>query len=187
MNRPDRHKMDYQNNREVYPERLDVDGNDDYDKKDNMDNNESSSCSSDEEHDKLSNIHNFRGGNPHVEPTNPNASIRRVDSWTSFVTRSERNILLGKDKPPTQDEASKRKVKFVHDDLLETVHEVETVPDDMKAQCWMNASDFDHLDKEVALTKFRWENHKSGKIKFDEEANSVCVSCHTVIYVFLLG
>jgi hypothetical protein len=81
---------------------------------------------------------------------------------------------LGKDRPPSEEEASKRKVKFVHDDQLETVHQVETVPDEIKSQYWMNGSDFDRLDKEVSLTKFRWENHKSGKIEFDEDENSVC-------------
>ena len=88
------------------------------------------------------------------------------------MTRSQRTLELGKDKPPSKAEAAKRKVQFA-DHALEVVHEVVQVADEHKASVYMNNEDFDRMDKEVSLTKFRWDNHKAGKIKFDENKNSV--------------
>ena len=129
---------------------------------DDDDDDDSSSSYSDE--DRLSSIHNIQ---------KKNSSIRRTDSWQSFVTRSERNSILGKDKPPSEEEARRRKVHFHDNSSLECVHEIDYVPDDIKPSYYMTESDFERFDKELALTRFRWENHKQGKIKFDEKMNSV--------------
>jgi hypothetical protein len=97
--------------------------------------------------------------------------IPRNQSFVSFLTRSERSHLMGKDKPPSLIESSKRKIRF-HDNL-ETVHTVELVPDNEKKHYWTNHVDFDRFENEIKLTKFRWENHKSGRIKFDEISSSI--------------
>jgi len=100
-------------------------------------------------------------------------SIRRNDSFTSFLTRSERAALLGKDKPPPPEEARKRRVKFRDDPTLETVHVVDKVSDEDKAQVYMNNDDFSRAETELKLTMFRWENHLAGTIAFDENNNSM--------------
>jgi hypothetical protein len=142
-------KMDH-----VIDERLILDKKDDDD----------SCCSSDS--DEILSIQKVRGGRK-------NTSIRRTDSWESFMTRSERALALGKDKPPSQKEARTRKVQFVADDRLNSVLLLEAIPEDTKSSYYMNETDFDRLDKDISLTRFRWENHKAGKIKFDENLNSV--------------
>ena len=99
--------------------------------------------------------------------------IPRNPSWLSFVSRSERNHLLGKEKPPSAEEVRSRKVKFADEPQLETLHEVDQVSPEDKPNYWMNSDDFDRLDNEVKLMKFRWENHKSGKIKLDENTSTI--------------
>lgn len=99
--------------------------------------------------------------------------IRRNYSLESFLTRSERAALLGKDPPPTPAEERKRRVHFVAEHLLEIVHEVVGVTPEEKSEYWMNGLDFDRQENEVKLTKFRWENHKVGRIKFDENTSTL--------------
>lgn len=113
--------------------------------------------------------------NAHLKSLRPNSqiSIRRNDSFNSFLTRSERAALLGKDKPPSPEEARKRKVKFVEDNILETVHEVDRVPDAEKPNVYMDGEDFSRMETDLKMTMFRWENHVSGHIPFDENANSM--------------
>jgi hypothetical protein len=109
-----------------------------------------------------------------IRPSNGfGSSIRRSDSWVSFLTRSERNVLLGKDQPPPPSEASKRKVQFRDSDALEAVREVEIVDDKDKDKLYMNNTDFDRIETDVKLTRFRWDNHVMGKIPFDESQNSM--------------
>jgi hypothetical protein len=98
-------------------------------------------------------------------------SIRRNDSFTSFLSRSERNIILGKDKPPPSSEASKRRIQFR--DALEDVKEIEKIQDEFKEHYWMTDTDFDRIETDVKMTQFRWQNSKTGKIPFDEVNNSI--------------
>jgi len=114
--------------------------------------------------------------NAHLKQIRPGAqesSIRRNDSFVSFMTRSERNAILGKDKPPSKEEAEKRSVKFKIEPYLETVHLVEQVDDSEKDNVWLTNKDFDRQETEIKMTQFRWENHKEGKIPFDESKNTV--------------
>lgn len=131
--------------------------------------NDVEELSSDDEEDgdvpEMQKISNNRNG-----PGN----IPRNYSYTSFLTRSERNRIEGKDPPPTPQEAAKRKVKFPDNEHeLETVHEVDPVADEEKKNYWLNGSDFDRFDNDVKITLFRWKNHVSGDLKFDETNNSI--------------
>lgn len=100
-------------------------------------------------------------------------SLRRNDSFESFLTRSERVALLGKDPPPPLEELKKRKVQFVSMDSseLETVFEVETFPPEVKDRMYMCNTDFDRIETEVRMTSFRWENRE--QIPFDDNQNSM--------------
>jgi len=112
--------------------------------------------------------------NAHLKQLKPSQiSIRRNDSFTSFLTRSERAALLGKDKPPSPEEARQRKVKFVEDNLLETVHEIDLVPVEDKPSVYMDGDDFSRIETDLKMTSFRWENHLSGHIPFDDNTNSM--------------
>jgi hypothetical protein len=105
---------------------------------------------------------------------NTPGNIPRNYSYSSFLTRSERHRLEGKDPPLTPQEAAKRKVKFPdNDEELETIHEVEPVADEEKKSYWLDGSDFDRFDNDVKITVFRWKNHMSGDLQFDEENNSI--------------
>ncbi|GAX09211.1 hypothetical protein FisN_17Lh175 [Fistulifera solaris] len=105
---------------------------------------------------------------------NTPGNIPRNYSYSSFLTRSERHRLEGKDPPLTPQEAAKRKVKFPdNDEELETIHEVEAVADEDKKNYWLDGSDFDRFDNDVKVTVFRWRNHVSGDLKFDEDNNSI--------------
>jgi hypothetical protein len=128
-----------------------------------IDDDDDDDSSSEDEDAHLKSI--FRGGKK--------SSIRRTDSWENFMTRSQRNAVLGKDRPPSAEEARRRKVKFRADEKLEEVKEVEDVPEEDRPNYWLDNRDFDRFETEVKLTRFRWENHLSGKIKFDEENNSM--------------
>ena len=101
------------------------------------------------------------------------SSINRNASWLSFVSRSERARILGKEKPPPPEEEQRRKVHFVDEGKLETVHEVDPVDAQDKRNYWMSGEDFDRLENELKLTRFRWENHKDGKIKLDESTTTI--------------
>jgi hypothetical protein len=111
--------------------------------------------------------------NAHLKQLRPgqNSSIRRNDSYTSFLSRSERNSILGKDLPPTQQEVAKRRIQF-RDSLFDIV-EFEKVEKNMKDQYWMTDTDFDRIETDVRMTQFRYENAKTGKIPFDEVNNSI--------------
>jgi hypothetical protein len=111
--------------------------------------------------------------NAHLKQLRPgqNSSIRRNDSFTSFITRSERKSLFGEDPPPTEQEAAKRRVKFC--EPLFDVYEIEKVDNAIKDQYWMNDEDFDRIETDLKVTQFRYENYKNGKIPFDEEQNTV--------------
>lgn len=101
------------------------------------------------------------------------SSIRRNDSYTSFLTRSQRNLLLGKDQPPSQEEEAQRSVHFKAD--LEVVHEIPGV-EEYKLdfdKIWMTSGDFDRVEADMKITMFRWENHLSGKIAFDHHNNTM--------------
>ena len=104
---------------------------------------------------------------------NSRFSIRRNDSLNSFLTRSERAAMLGKDKPPSSEEARKRTVKFRDEAELENVHEIEQVADEDRAKVYMNNEDFSRIETDLKMTSFRWENHLDGKISFDENNNSM--------------
>jgi hypothetical protein len=112
--------------------------------------------------------------NAHLKQLQPGAqqhSIRRNDSFDSFITRSERALLLGKDLPPPPSEASRRRIKF--SESLEDIKEIERVHPEVKEQYWMTNSDFDRIESEIRITQFRWENAQAGKIPFDEINNSI--------------
>jgi hypothetical protein len=119
----------------------------------------------DDSHDENAHLKQLRPGQNNV------GSIRRNDSLTSFLTRSERNSILGKDPPPTAQEASKRRIQFR--DTLVDVIEFDKVEKDAKKQYWMTDEDFDRIETDVKMTQFRFENSKSGKIPFDEANNSI--------------
>lgn len=106
--------------------------------------------------------------------SNKPGTISRNYSYSSFLTRSERHRLEGKDPPLSPQEAAKRKVKFPDNEQeLETVHEVEPVADEEKKDYWLNGSDFDRFDNDVKVTMFRWKNHVSGDLTFDDDNNSI--------------
>jgi len=107
-----------------------------------------------------------------IKPSN-GFSIRRNDSFASFLTRSERAALLGKDKPPSPEEERKRKVHFVEDSELDTIHEVDLITEEDKPQVYMTGEDFGRIETDVKMTNFRWENHLAGKIKFDASTNTM--------------
>lgn len=119
----------------------------------------------DDSHDENAHLKQIRSGQK------DGGSIRRNDSFTSFLTRSERNSLLGKDKPPTEQEASKRRIRFR--DTLVDIIEFDKIGKDVKNQYWMNDEDFDRIETDVKMTQFRYENSKAGKIPFDETNNSI--------------
>ena len=119
----------------------------------------------DDSHDKNAHLKQLRPGNNGV------SSIRRHDSFTSFLTRSERNLILGKDSPPTELEASKRRIRFR--ETLVDIIEFDKIGKDVKNQYWMTDEDFDRIETDVKMTQFRFENSKSGKIPFDEANNSI--------------
>jgi hypothetical protein len=98
--------------------------------------------------------------------------IKRNESYNNFLTRSQRLQILGKDKPPSPEEISQRKVRF-QEKVLEVVHEIPQVDPQDKEKIWLSNSDFDRQENEIKLTCFRWENHVKGSIPFDEDNNSI--------------
>lgn len=133
-------------------------------------NEEDSDSSSEDENADLKSISRFK-----QQPSN--GSMRRTDSLERFITRSERLSIIGKDKPPAEDEVAKRKVKFRPDEDLESIHILDHYTtdedNDWKSQCFMTDSDFDRNDADMKLTHFRWQNHLNGTIRFDESENSL--------------
>jgi hypothetical protein len=94
-------------------------------------------------------------------------------SFANFLTRSERNHLLGLDKAPEPEEAQRRSVKFRDESRLSVVHTIPRVEDEDKELVWFNSRDFSRFDTDTKVTIFRWENHITGKIKFDYDQNSI--------------
>jgi hypothetical protein len=119
--------------------------------------------SSEDENADLKSIHYFSQQKAQSSGT----SLRRVDSLERFTTRSLRLSILGKDKPPPAEEASKRTVRFRPDEDLESVL-IFSVPEDAIDDSHMTHADFERNDADMKLTHFRWENHLNGKIRFDE-------------------
>jgi hypothetical protein len=79
---------------------------------------------------------------------------------------------LGKDKPPSSEEISQRKVRF-QEKVVESVHEIPRVEFRDKRKIWLSNIDFDRQENEIKLTCCQWKNHVKGSIPFDEDNNSV--------------
>jgi hypothetical protein len=106
---------------------------------------------------------------------NEGRSIRRSNSWTSFLTRSERHREQA-DEPPTQQEVAARKVRFRDDPELEEVRILELDPpltSSEKRSCHGSSDDQDRMEMEVQMTLMRWDNHEDGKIEFDDNRHSI--------------
>ena len=104
-----------------------------------------------------------------------NRSIRRSNSWTSFLTRSERHREQA-EEPPTQQEVAARKVRFRDDPELEEVRFLELDPPLTPAEkksYHSSSDDNDRMEMEVQMTFMRWDNHKDGKIEFDDNQHSI--------------
>jgi hypothetical protein len=104
-----------------------------------------------------------------------NRSIRRSNSWTSFLTRSERHREQA-EEPPTQQEVAARKVRFRDDPELEEVRVLELDPPltpSEKKSCHLSSDDNDRMEMEVQMTFMRWDNHEGGKIEFDDNRHSI--------------
>lgn len=138
---------------------------------DNDDDDDGASSSSSE--DENAHLKMLKPSNNNSVNNNITLSIRRNDSYTSFLTRSERAAARGKDPPPPQTEVSQRRVQFVDDHALEHVHEIEIIPPEERASVYMTQSDFERAETEMKITLFRWENHQNGHIPFDEDNNSI--------------
>jgi hypothetical protein len=106
---------------------------------------------------------------------NENRSIRRSNSWTSFLTRSERHREQV-EEPLTQQEVAQRKVRFRDDPELEEVRILELDPPltpSEKRSCHLCDDDNDRMAMEVQMTLMRWDNHEDGKIEFDDNRHSI--------------
>jgi hypothetical protein len=102
-------------------------------------------------------------------------SIRRSNSWTSFLTRSERHR-EETEVPLSPQEVAKRKVQFRDDHELEEVRVLELDPPltpSEKTSCHLSDSDNDRMQMEVQMTLMRWDNHEDGKIEFDDNRHSI--------------
>lgn len=98
--------------------------------------------------------------------------MRRNASMESFLTRSQRALLLGKDPPPSVDEARSRVVQF--SSLDPVVHIIPRVVDEaLLDKMFLNDDDFDRMDADMKITHFRWQNHVAGKIPFDASKNTM--------------
>ena len=122
----------------------------------------------DEEVDKLSHISNIKKGG-----YGSGSSLRRYDEYQSFLTRSERAIAKP-DLPPSEDEKKRRKVQFPDSESrLVTIRELDPITSAESDKYYMHKDDFLRCDRDVEMTSFRWENHLSGRIPFDEENNTL--------------
>jgi hypothetical protein len=103
------------------------------------------------------------------------ASIHRCNSWTSFLTRSERHRECP-EEPPRPEEMAQRKVQFRDDPGLEEVRVLELDPPltgAEKNQCHLSDTDNDRMQMEVKMTFMRWDHHEDGQIEFDENQHSI--------------
>lgn len=99
------------------------------------------------------------------------ANLRRNASMESFITRSERSMIIGLDRPPSVEELRTRKVQFAVDPVIHQIPKEED--QDVLDRLFLTDSDFDRMDADMKLTHFRWQNHVSGVIPFDEQHNTV--------------
>jgi hypothetical protein len=102
-------------------------------------------------------------------------SIHRCNSWTSFLTRSERHRECPEEAPP-KEEMAQRKVQFRDDPELEEVRVLELDPpltSTEKNQCHLSDTDNDRMQLEVKMTFLRWDHHEDGQIEFDENQHSI--------------
>lgn len=101
-------------------------------------------------------------------------SIRRSNSFTSFLTRSERH----REKPdaePSPQEVAKRKVQF-RDESENQFLSMELNPpmsSSEKKSCHLTDDDNERMKLEVQMTLMRWDNHESGVIEFDDNKHSI--------------
>lgn len=140
------------------------DDNDDPDRLDYDDCSEDDEADEEEEiDDHISNIKNVQN------------SLRasRNNSWTSFMTRSERNALLGNEQSSIQEGISKKhRIQFRQPECS-MVHEIPSVTSEEKKTYWYHRHDLDRIDTEIKMTLFRWQNHIDGKIPFNEKDNTI--------------
>lgn len=127
------------------------------------------------------------------------ASLRRFDELGDFRTRSERSRSErdaslrassedaggGIDLPgplaavsslfagqlPSSNSLSGRRVQFHPPQGLQVVQEIPELDDEDARMCYMTSENWNSIDMDVELTRKRWENHKSGSIKFDKDNN----------------
>jgi hypothetical protein len=107
--------------------------------------------------------------------TGENTSIRRSNSWTSFLTRSERHREQV-EEPLSPTEVATRKVRFRDDPELEEVriHALDPpLSSSEKRSCHLSDSDNERMAMEVQMTLMRWDNHEDGKIEFDDNQHSI--------------
>jgi hypothetical protein len=103
------------------------------------------------------------------------ANMRRCNSWTSFLTRSERHRQQA-DQPPSVQEMAERKVQFRDDANLEEVRVMELDPPLTAAEkdsCHLTDTDTDRMQLEVKMTFLRWDHHEDGQIEFNENQHSI--------------
>jgi hypothetical protein len=107
---------------------------------------------------------------------NSGRSIRRSNSWTSFLTRSERHHEEVEETPRSPTEVAAHKVRFRDEPELEEVWIQELDPPLTPAEkksCHLSNDDNERMEMEVQMTFMRWDNHKGGKIAFDDNRHSI--------------
>lgn len=113
--------------------------------------------------------------------TGSNRSIRRYDEFGDFLTRSERahqekakaeQAKLSK-IVERQESGVKGKVAFREGEKLEEVHEIPSITDEEKKNCFMGTENWVSIDNDIELTTKRWTNHVEGTIPFDEDNNTI--------------
>lgn len=164
---------------------------------DNNDDDDDDSDSSDEEdEDTLERQAAFNKNKANSSttsnPTASNRSIRRYDELGNFISRSER-ARSDKDKEFTEkmgvlktgdniQKASakkdgglfgKRRIQFKSEDELLDILEIPYMTAEEKASCFMGRANWDSIDTDIEITTKRWKNHTDGRIKFDEDNNTL--------------
>ena len=126
--------------------------------------------------DTLERMKAFSSSNQNRISDTPRSAVRRYDEYTSFLTRSQRAHMLGKEAPLSKDEESKRAVHFLAgegSDVMEIIHELPELSQEDKQRCFMTAENWESIDTDIELTRKRWENHLSGRLPFDKANNSL--------------
>lgn len=101
-------------------------------------------------------------------------SIRHVDSLNNFVKhcKQQHNLFFSSTLPTaTEGQEQTRRVHFLAQDPV--VHYIPAVQAADRSAVWLTSTDFERQEKEVQMTLWRWENHLSGSVPFDEVNNSV--------------